>query len=102
MKAQQIGVFSLRTTGDAPPLTRADAQFAETVIKTAGAAIEKTYDFESAVSDKQRPEKLASTDALTGLTNRRFPAEAPKQELDRARRDKLALAILLAGNDRVK
>src|SRR6266404_2729260 len=71
MKDQQIGVFFLRTTGDDPPLTRADAQFAETVIKTAVSAIEKAYDFESAVSHKQRLEKLAATDPLTGLTNRR-------------------------------
>ncbi len=102
MKDQQIGVFFLRTTGDDPPLSRADAQFAETVIKTAVSAIEKAYDFESAVSDKQRLEKLASTDALTGLTNRRFLADALTQELDRARRYSLALTILLADIDRFK
>src|SRR5712664_827482 len=102
MKDQQMGVFFLRTTGDDPPLTRADAQFGETVIKTAVSAIEKAYDFESAVSDKQRLEKLASTDALTGLTNRRFLAEALTQELDRARRYNLALTILLADIDRFK
>ena len=50
MKDQQTGVFFLRTTGDDPPLTKADAQFAETIIKTAVGAIEKAYDFESAVS----------------------------------------------------
>jgi len=66
MKDQQLGVFFLRTTGEDPPLTRADAQFAETVIRTAVAAIEKAYDFETAVSDKKRLEKLAATDALTG------------------------------------
>src|SRR2546428_4467386 len=76
MKDQQIGVFFLRTTGDDPPLTRADAQFAETVIKTAVSAIEKAYDFESAVSDKQRLEKLASTHALTGCMHRRALADA--------------------------
>src|SRR6266550_4501239 len=102
MKDQQIGVFFLRTTGDDPPLTRADAQFAETVIKTAVSAIEKAYDFESAVSDKQRLEKLASTDALTGCMNRRALAEALAQELDRARRYNLALTILLADIDRFK
>jgi len=102
MKDQQIGVFFLRTTGDDPPLTRADAQFAETVIKTAVSAIEKAYDFESAVSDKQRLEKLAATDALTGLTNRRGLSEALTQELDRARRYNLALTILLADIDRFK
>src|SRR5213594_2253439 len=44
MKDQQLGVFFLRTTGEDPPLTRADAQFSETVIRTAVAAIEKAYD----------------------------------------------------------
>src|SRR6266446_3355420 len=102
MKEQQIGVFFLRTTGDDPPLTRADAQFAETVIKTAVSAIEKAYDFESAVSDKQRLEKLASTDALTGCMNRRALAEALAGELDRARRYSLALTVLLADLDRFK
>lgn len=102
MKDQQIGVFFLRTTGDDLPLTRADAQFAETVIETAVAAIEKAYDFESAVSDKQRLEKLAATDALTGTMNRRALAEALEAELDRARRYKLGISILLADIDRFK
>jgi two-component system, cell cycle response regulator len=102
MKDQQTGVFFLRTTGDDPPLTKADAQFAETIIKTAVGAIEKAYDFESAVSDKQRLEKLAATDALTGLTNRRALAESLAQELDRARRYNLALTILLLDIDRFK
>jgi len=102
MKDQQIGVFFLRTTGDDLPLTRADAQFAETVIETAVAAIEKAYDFETAVSDKQRLEKLAATDALTGTMNRRALAEALAAELDRARRYKLGISILLADIDRFK
>src|SRR5919198_4748250 len=102
MKDQQIGVFFLRTTGDDPPLTRADAQFAETVIKTAVSAIEKAYDFEIAVSDKQRLEKLALTDPLTGCMNRRALAEALAVELDRAGRYNLALTILLADIDRFK
>ena len=102
MKDQQMGVFFLRTTGDDPPLTRADAQFGETVIKTAVSAIEKAYDFETAVSDKQRLEKLALTDALTGCLNRRALSEALTQELDRARRYNLALTILLADIDRFK
>src|SRR2546428_11163720 len=48
----QTGAFFLRTTGDDPPLTRADAQFAETVIKTAAPAIEKADDFATAGSVK--------------------------------------------------
>jgi len=102
MKDQQLGVFFLRTTGEDPPLTRADAQFAETVIRTAVAAIEKAYDFETAVSDKKRLEKLAATDALTGCLNRRALSEELEAELDRARRYNLALTILLADIDRFK
>jgi diguanylate cyclase (GGDEF)-like protein len=102
MKDQQVGVFFLRTTGEDPPLTPADAQFADTVIRTAVAAIEKAYDFETAVSDKKRLEKLAATDALTGCLNRRALAEDLGQELDRARRYNLAITILLADIDRFK
>jgi two-component system cell cycle response regulator len=102
MKDQQLGVFFLRTTGEDPPLTRADAQFAETVIRTAVAAIEKAYDFETAVSDKKRLEKLAATDALTGCLNRRALSQELEAELDRARRYNLALTILLADIDRFK
>ena len=102
MKGQQVGVFFLRTTGGDPALTRADSQFAETVIRTAVAAIEKAYDFETAVSDKKRLEKLAATDALTGCLNRRALADALAQELERARRYSLAITILLADIDRFK
>src|SRR2546430_2485773 len=102
MKDQQLGVFFLRPGGEAPPLTRADAQFSETVIRTAVAAIEKAYDFETAVSDKKRLEKLAATDALTGALNRRALSEELEAELERARRYGLALTILLADIDRFK
>src|SRR5438046_9133303 len=102
MKDQQVGVFFLRTTGEDPPLRRADAQFSETVIRTAVAAIEKAYDFETAVSDKKRLEHLAKTDALTGCLNRRALSEELEAELERARRYNLALTILLADIDRFK
>lgn len=102
MKDQQVGVFFLRTTGEDTPLTHADAQFAETVIRTAVAAIEKAYDFESAVSEQRRLEQLAATDALTGCRNRRALSDELGQELDRARRYNLAITILLADIDRFK
>jgi len=72
------------------------------VIRTAVAAIEKAYDFETAVSDKKRLEKLAATDALTGALNRRALSEELEAELERARRYGLALTILLADIDRFK
>src|SRR6266581_3652810 len=70
--------------------------------RSAVAAIEKAYDFETAVSDKKRLEKLAATDALTGCLNRRALSEELEAELDRARRYNLALTILLADIDRFK
>jgi two-component system, cell cycle response regulator len=102
MKDQQVGVCFLRTTGADPALTRADCQFAEAVIRTAVAAMEKAYDFETAVSDKVRLEKLANTDPLTGCYNRRAFAEMLGQELDRARRYTLPITLLLADIDRFK
>jgi len=91
MKDRQIGVFFLRTTGEDPALTLGDAEFAETVIRTAVAAIEKAYDFETAVSD-----------TLTGCLNRRALSDVLGAELDRARRYNLALTILLADIDHFK
>src|SRR5437764_14809853 len=71
-------------------------------MRTEVAAIEKAYDFETALSDKKRLEKLAATDALTGCLNRRALSEELAAELDRARRYNLALTILLADIDRFK
>lgn len=102
MRDQQVGVFFLRTTGEDPPLTDADAQFAETVIRNAVAAIEKAYDLQSAVSDRNRLEALARTDPLTGCLNRRALSEALDTELDRARRYDLSISLLLADIDRFK
>ncbi len=102
MRDRQVGVFFLRTTGQDAALTPADAQFAETVIRTAVAAIEKAYDFETAVLDRRRFEQLAFTDSLTGTMNRRAMGEALVTELERARRYNLYLSILLADLDRFK
>jgi len=102
MRDRQVGVFFLRTTEADAALTPADARFAESVIEAAVAAIEKAYDFETAVLDKRRFEQLASTDALTGTLNRRALSEALAAELDRARRYNLYLSILLADLDRFK
>jgi two-component system, cell cycle response regulator len=102
MRDRQVGVFFLRTTAQDAALTPADAQFAESVIGAAVAAIEKAYDFETAVLDKRRFEQLASIDGLTGVLNRRALGETLEAELDRARRYNLYLSILLADLDRFK
>jgi two-component system cell cycle response regulator len=102
MREEQCGVLYLRTGQGEPSLTPDDAQFADTVIKAAVAAIEKAHDFESVVSDKERLETLASTDALTGCLNRRALLEALEREVERARRYNLVLTLLMVDIDHFK
>jgi two-component system cell cycle response regulator len=102
LRGQKSGCFFLRTTSDDAALTDAQAAFAATVIEAAVAAIEKGHDLETAVSDKQRFEFLASVDALTGCVNRRALHEKLERELDRARRYNLVLTVLIIDLDRFK
>lgn len=102
MRGEQCGVLYLRTVEGEASLARDDAQFADTVIKAAVAAIEKAHDFESVVSDKERLEYLASTDALTGCQNRRALLEVLEHELDRARRYNGVLTLLMVDIDHFK
>jgi two-component system cell cycle response regulator len=102
MPEERCGVLYLRTVHGENPLGRADARFADMVIKAAVAAIEKAHDFETVVSDKERLEFLAATDALTGALNRRALLEAVEREVDRARRYNLVLALLMVDVDHFK
>ena len=102
MKGQQTGVLYLRTLLGERALTREDAEFADSVIRAAVAALEKAHDFASVVSDRERLEQLAHTDALTGCLNRRALTDALERELDRARRYSLVLTVLLVDLDHFK
>jgi diguanylate cyclase (GGDEF)-like protein len=102
MRDEQAGVLFLRTTREEPPLNRADAHFADTVIKGAVAAIEKAHDFASIVSDRERLEHLASHDALTGCLNRRALIEQLEREWERADRYDLVLTLLMVDLDHFK
>jgi two-component system cell cycle response regulator len=102
MREDQTGVLYLRTVQGERPLTREDADFADSVIRAAVAALEKAHDFATVVSDRERLEQLASTDPLTGCLNRRALGEALDRELDRARRYSLVLTILMVDLDHFK
>ncbi len=102
MREEQCGVLYLRTVQGEPALSRDDAQFADTVIKAAVAAIEKAHDFETVISDKERLEFLAATDALTGCLNRRALLEVLDRELERVRRYSLVLTLLMMDLDHFK
>ena len=99
---QQRGVFFLRTTAEDAPLEEEDVAFAGTVIAAAVSAIDKAYDLESAVSDRERFQELAQTDALTGCSNRRALSERLEAEVDRVKRYDRTLALLLVDLDTFK
>jgi len=102
MKGQQTGVLYLRTLRSERSLTREDAEFADSVLRAAVAALEKAHDFATVVSDRERLEQLAHTDALTGCLNRRALTDALERELDRARRYSLVLTVLMVDLDHFK
>ncbi len=102
MKEQHSGVLYLRSLEGEKALRREDAEFADSVIRAAVAAIEKAHDFATVVNDRERLEQLASTDALTGCLNRRALSDALERELDRARRYSLVLTILMVDLDHFK
>lgn len=102
LKGGRSGVFFLRNNEGEARLTEADAQFADSVIRKAVAAIERGYDMAAALSEKERYEQLATVDQLTGCLNRHALQERLKTELDRAQRYAFHLTILLLDLDRFK
>jgi two-component system cell cycle response regulator len=99
LRGEAAGVFFLRTTVDDEPLTPQDASFAEAVIKAAVNAVERAYDLEAAKSDRERFQMMANTDPLTGCVNRRAMLDRLEKELDRARRYRHQLTVLMIDID---
>jgi len=102
MREEQTGVLYLRSLVGEKSLTREDAEFADSVIRAAVAALEKAHDFATVAAERERLEELASTDALTGCHNRRALVDVLERELDRARRYSLVLGALMVDLDHFK
>jgi two-component system, cell cycle response regulator len=98
----QAGVFFLRRTGDEPPLTAEDVEFADTVIKAAVATIQRAQVIEMTKADNARLEALAHTDPLTQVLNRRALTLRLTSELDRARRYNSVVTLLMIDLDHFK
>jgi two-component system cell cycle response regulator len=98
----QAGVFFLRRTGEEPPLTQEDVEFADTVIKAAVATIQRAQVIEMTKADNARLEALAHTDPLTQVLNRRALTLRLTSELDRARRYSSVVTLLMIDLDHFK
>lgn len=99
---EKAGVFLLRRTVDTPMFDAADVQFAETVVKSGVAAIQRAHAIESTRADNHRLEALAQTDPLTQLVNRRALTIRLVTEMERVRRYNAPLAMLLVDLDHFK
>ena len=102
MEADEAGVFFLRRNVTEPPLTPADVEFAETVIRAAVSAIQRASLIESTIADNRRLEELAHTDPLTKTLNRRALGERLAAEMERVRRYSTTMSLLLIALDHFK
>jgi two-component system cell cycle response regulator len=102
LRREQRGVFFLRTSQEDQPLREEDVTFASTVIAAAVNAIDRAYDLESAISDRERFQELARTDPLTGCFNRRALFDWLEREVERVKRYQQTLTVLLVDLDAFK
>jgi two-component system cell cycle response regulator len=102
LEADQAGVFFLRRNRTEPPLTAADVEFAETVVRAAVSSAQRTRLIESTMADNQRLEQLAHTDPLTRTLNRRALTERLAAEMERVRRYNTMVSLLLLDIDHFK
>jgi len=98
----KTGVFLLRRTDETAKFDAADVQFAETVVKSGVAAIQRAHALETTRADNTRLEALAQTDPLTQLVNRRALTVTLVTEMERVRRYNAPLAMLLVDLDHFK
>jgi two-component system cell cycle response regulator len=102
LEPDQAGVFFLRRSLHEPPLTQADVEFADAVIRAAVTAVQRARLLETTIADNQRLVMLAQTDPLTKLLNRRALTERLAAEMERVRRYDSALSLLLIDLDHFK
>jgi two-component system cell cycle response regulator len=102
VRGERAGVFFLRTGEGDPPLGEADLQFAEKVVESAAAAIEKAVEREDGSRREDAMRQLAETDALTGLHNRRTLDQRLRQEVERASRYGTVLTCIMIDIDHFK
>jgi two-component system, cell cycle response regulator len=96
------GALFIRTDPNDRKLTAEDAEFAELVMHAAVAAIRRGKALETSQADNRRLEELATTDPLTRVLNRRALTDRLGVEMDRAKRFRADLSVLLVDVDYFK
>jgi two-component system cell cycle response regulator len=96
------GALFVRTEPGDRELTPEDVEFAELVLHAAVSAIRRGHALELTQADNRRLEELATTDPLTRLLNRRAMGERLANEMDRCRRFRTEVSILMIDIDHFK
>ena len=97
-----VGSLFLRVTRRRRPFSLREIGFCEIVAEAAGNALERAQLFERIQRANERLERLAVTDALTGLYNRRHFHQRLQEEYQRSKRYDLPLACLMFDIDDFK
>ncbi len=98
VEGRLVGVLNLADKGNGSHFTEADLNLAQTFTSHAVLMIDRAATLEKA----GQFEKLAITDPLTGLYNRRFLEDRLQQEFSRGERQKQSFCIVLADLDSFK
>ena len=98
----EVGTLLLRAARQGGGFSFREISFFEVVAEAASSALEKAQLLESVQRANARLERLAITDALTGLYNRRYFQDRMDQEVERALRYGLPLSCLMADVDNFK
>jgi two-component system cell cycle response regulator len=102
LRGERAGVFFLRTGEGDPPLGESDLRFAARVVEAAASAIEKALDREESRRREEEMRRLAETDPLTGLLNRRALGARLHHEVERASRYGTVLTCVMIDIDHFK
>ncbi len=99
---KHVGTLLLRAARRQGAFTLREISFFEIVSEAASNALERAHLFESIQIANERLERLAITDSLTGIYNRRYFHERFKQEFERALRYRLPFSCIIFDVDDFK
>lgn len=99
---QNIGSFVLRAVRKGRPFDGREVNFCEIVSEAAANALERAHLFDNIQKANQRLERLAVTDGLTGLHNRRYFRDRLDEEYERSMRYHVPLTCVMIDIDNFK
>ena len=99
---EKVGTFLLRTFRKDSTFSKREVDFCNIVSETAANAMERADLFETIQKTNRSLERLATTDALTGLYNRRYFIGQFEDEISRATRYEIPTACILIDIDDFK